>query len=73
MTATLQTVRHRGATSVSSVVRFSRVGAVSVLILVTSTLVSWFRLGDVQRATLWAEDGRNFVSDFMVDGFWSTL
>lgn len=45
----------------------------AVLVLALSTAVAWSRLDPVQRATLWAEDGRNFVSEYMVDGLGATL
>jgi hypothetical protein len=46
---------------------------VLVLVFATATAVAWFRLDPVQRATLWAEDGRDFVSEDMVDGLGATL
>jgi hypothetical protein len=41
---------------------------VAVALGVASTALSWFRLAPTARATLWAEDGRNFVSDAAAHG-----
>jgi hypothetical protein len=53
--------------------RFLAPIALAVAVLVASTAAAWFRLSSVQRGTLWAEDGRNFVSDFMTHGFRSSV
>lgn len=50
-----------------------RAAVVALVVLVLATATAWFRLDPVQRATLWAEDGRDFVSADMVDGFGATL
>lgn len=46
---------------------------VAVVVLVVATAVSWARLDPVARATLWAEDGRDFVSDASTEGLGATL
>ncbi len=44
-----------------------------MVVLVVATAASWARLDPVARANLWAEDGRDFVSDASTDGLGATL
>lgn len=39
-----------------------------VVLAVTGTVISWWRMPFATRSLLWAEDGRNFVGDAMRDG-----
>lgn len=50
-----------------------RTALLAALVLVLATAVAWSRLDPEQRATLWAEDGRDFVSAYFVDGLGATL
>jgi hypothetical protein len=50
-----------------------RVGLVAVVLAVVAASVAWSRLDPVARGTLWAEDGRDFVSDQTLLGLGGTL
>ncbi|MFZ7088763.1 hypothetical protein [Curtobacterium sp. RRHDQ10] len=48
-------------------------GVVAVLITVASTAIADARLTPTDRHTLWAEDGRDFVSDALAHGLWGSI
>lgn len=50
-----------------------RVALVAVVVAVLATAAAWYRIDPVARATLWAEDGRDFVSDDTLFGLGGSL
>ncbi|WP_157071328.1 hypothetical protein [Curtobacterium ammoniigenes] len=51
----------------------TRTALIATILFVACTAAAYLRVTPLARHVLWAEDGRNFVSDANVQGFWASL
>lgn len=51
----------------------ARTALIATILFVACTVAAYLRVTPLARHVLWAEDGRNFVSDASVQGLWASL